>query len=329
MGAGHVTDYPETSDTQSMLQVVQDYNRLLQTFFIDIRRLEQPRIKQGENGWLPIGPTAQRVRRVFNRGDFAYGGRFYGPWWQQCPKHLRREIFINDAPTVEEDYSSLHIALLYAKEGINYYDSFEGDAYKIDKPDFLETPELCRKYAKLLLLTAVNAKTAKKAYAAFRSNCADADDMIGRSLKDVELSIILDALKEKHPQIATYLGSDAGINLMKTDSDITEHVIKTFTARGLPVLTVHDSYIVHWHDAQFLNTVLTDAFHKLTGLTGMIRSERKGVIPDDTNSWKNERLSLESLTPTSGYNQRHIDWMAYRMKGKSHDQGYVDNGLHG
>ena len=45
-----------------------------------------------------LGPSRQQVHRVFNRSSFDNGGRFYGPWWQQCPKAWRREIFINDAP---------------------------------------------------------------------------------------------------------------------------------------------------------------------------------------------------------------------------------------
>jgi hypothetical protein len=81
-----------------------------------------------------LGPSRQQVHRVFNRSSFDNGGRFYGPWWQQCPKKWRREIFINDAPTIEQDYSSLHIALLYARRGINYYKQYNGDAYQLETP---------------------------------------------------------------------------------------------------------------------------------------------------------------------------------------------------
>ena len=70
---------------------------------------------------LLIGRHRQRVRRVFNRSSFDHGGRFYGAWWQACPKVWRREIFINDAPTIEQDYSSLHIALLYSRRGVDYF----------------------------------------------------------------------------------------------------------------------------------------------------------------------------------------------------------------
>ena len=88
----------------------------------------------------------------------------------RMPKGMAEEIFINDAPTIEQDYSSLHIALLYARKGINYYTAYEGDAYQLETPAFLTSSEQTRKYAKLLLLMAVNAKTDKKAYAAFRSH---------------------------------------------------------------------------------------------------------------------------------------------------------------
>jgi hypothetical protein len=53
-------------------------------------------------------------------------------------------------------------------------------------------------------------------------------------------------LKSKHPIIEDDLGSDACIDLMKENSRITEYVIRHFTNKDVPVLTVHDSYINHY-----------------------------------------------------------------------------------
>lgn len=300
-------EYEDTPETCRMRQVVRDYNDLLSRHFIDIRRLSDPWIELGSGSRLLIGPSEQRVHRVFNRASFSDGGRFYGAWWHNCPKSWRREIFINDAPTIEQDYSSLHVALLYARKGINYYADYEGDAYQLDTPSFLTTPQETRKYAKALMLTAINAKDDKATFGAFRSDRRKKGDQRGGSFKDRQLSVLLDGLRRKHPAIADDLASDAGIRMMNEDSRITEHVIKRFTERGLPVLTIHDSYIVHWQAHELLEEALNEAFSMVTGMVG-IRSERTGVAGDLT-TWETDRLSQEAMTMSRGYMQRLLNWM--------------------
>ena len=46
---------------------------------------------------------------------------FYGPWWQYITNdkdkiELRKYLLINNKPTIELDYNSIHIHLLYDKE---------------------------------------------------------------------------------------------------------------------------------------------------------------------------------------------------------------------
>lgn len=303
--------FKDTPAIRKMRDVVQAYNGLLARSFIDVRRLDDPWIELKDGSKLTIGPHRQRVHRVFNRSDFGNGGRFFGPWWQGCPKAWRKEIFINDAPTVEQDYSSIHIALLYAKKGIDYYAGGGGDAYQIAVPDFLQSQPQTRAYAKRLFLMAINAGTDRKAYGAFRKAMNDDGDPIVGTLKDAQLQVILDALRAKHPQIADGLGSDAGIKLMNQDSQITEHVIKRFTALGIPVLTLHDSYIVAYGDAPRLDGVLTEAYEKLTGFN-TIKSETVGVVMGDEASWVTDKLPAEAMTISNGYKQRLIDWMCYK-----------------
>lgn len=304
---GDQIEYEDTQDTHQMRQVVRDYNDLLARHFIDIRRLNHPWIERRDGSRVIVGPSEQRVHRVFNRSSFSNGGRFYGAWWHNCPKEWRGEIFINNAPTIEQDYSSLHIALLYARKGINYYTDHEGDAYQLDTPTFLTTPQETRKYAKALLLTAINAKGDKRTFGAFRSERRKAGDQQGSSFKDTQLSVLLDGLRRNHPAIADDLASDAGIRMMNEDSRITEHVIKRFTEQGQPVLTIHDSYIVHWQYHELLERVLNEAFTMVTGMTG-IRSERTGVAGDLT-SWETDKLSPEAMTMSRGYFARLLNWM--------------------
>ena len=69
--------------------------------FIDIPTLEEGFIEfddvaKGESKRIPINQRDKFTRRIFNWGSFEKGGRFFGGWWQRCPKHWRGSIFIDD-----------------------------------------------------------------------------------------------------------------------------------------------------------------------------------------------------------------------------------------
>jgi len=208
---------------------------------------------------------------------------------------------------------------------IDYYKDHAGDAYQVGVPDFLKTQKQTRSYAKLLFLMAINAKTDKKAFAAFRENRKDKEDLEGSRLKDVQLQVILNSLRAKHPHIADGLGSDAGIKLMNQDAQITEHVIRTFTEKGIPVLTLHDSYIVAYGDSPMLDGVLTEAYERLTGFK-TIKSETVGVVFGDEESWKTDRLPEQAMIITNGYKQRLIDWLCYKNEIDNSGSVSIDGG---
>ncbi len=118
---GEDIEYEDTEETNLMRGVLNNYNALLRRTFIDIPTLEMT--------WIDLEPDSplrhkrlhvnQRdkfVRRIFNRGSFEKGGRFFGGWWQRCPEAWREKIFMNDRPSVEIDYSGLHMVLLYARK---------------------------------------------------------------------------------------------------------------------------------------------------------------------------------------------------------------------
>jgi hypothetical protein len=56
----------------------------------------------------PADFTRKRLHRSFLDRRLDRGGRFYGPWYQNSPKEFRQYITIDDAPTLELDYSALH-----------------------------------------------------------------------------------------------------------------------------------------------------------------------------------------------------------------------------
>ena len=234
----------------SMRQQLQDYNALLWRTFIDIPTRQHPVIEQpywdkkaGKEKIRRVKLTQDNkfVRRVFYRGDWNLGGRFHGGWWQSIKEDWRKQIYLNDEATIEQDYSGLHINLLYGLQGLQPQE----DPYTIDALlGFKEAEQ--RKIVKGIALMGINAKNPKKAFTAFRQD--QQTGSVEKSMTDKQLQLLLDGFKEKHPAIADSICTDKGVELMAVDGRITSKVINYFTQKNIPVLTVHDSYITpHTH----------------------------------------------------------------------------------
>lgn len=270
-------EYEPTEETERMSIMLAKYNELLASAFIDIPTLHEPGIEADENGKptkLVISQRDKFVRRIFNRGSFDCGGRFYGGWWQRCQKERRAEIFINDQPTNEIDFSGLHVVMLYAKEGIDYWEMVGADPYEIPALDFLEGPAHARSVAKLLLLVLLNARSPEQAYAAFRQKAENGSPE--KRFKDDQLAEVHSVLADKHPVIEKYFGADVGIKLMNRDAQITEIILEKFVEALVPVLPVHDSYIVPVGNEDALVEIMQQAFEKVMGVP-LLRQESKAL----------------------------------------------------
>ena len=64
--------------------------------------------------------------------------------------------------TAEVDFSGLHIVLLYAKDGINYWAEVTEDPYPLHGINDIDPDINIRAAAKLLLLTAIKSDDRKK-----------------------------------------------------------------------------------------------------------------------------------------------------------------------
>ena len=259
--------YTDTDQTRRWRSVLEAYNERLRRSFIDIPSLDEPFVERvfetglraGQTQRIPIGPNNMHIHRVFSRGRWDLNGRFYGGWWQQLSKDMRRQIYIDDQPTVELDYRGLHVALLSVEQGV----TIEGDPYLL--PDgILEGigPDEQRRYVKHLVLTGINAKNKKSAFQAFRDHFSGADR--GHSLTNVQLQLLLDAFLETHPHLREQLFADQGIRLMFVDSQIAGSVLAYCIAHDIPVLMVHDSFIVperHGHNVS--QTLVGAAFYRI------------------------------------------------------------------
>jgi hypothetical protein len=237
---GNPIDYRDNRETRAMRKRLADLNEGLRSQEIAI---DGRIIREGD--LLGNGGRAQaQLHRVFHRGDFDLGGRFYGGHWQNIPKEGGRDsITINGESTVEVDYAGLHIRLLYQQIG---------KPMPIDPYDFGP-----RKQAKLALLIAINARShmsAVRALADALRHDPEIDDPFGVANKLVK------AAKARHPEIAWAIASDAGVRLMRQDSELAERImLQVVRAIGIVPLPVHDSFIVPTAHEGRLRQAMEDA----------------------------------------------------------------------
>ena len=143
------------------------------------------------------------------------------------------------ARVLEPDYRQLHAAIIYAQRDI----PLPGDAY--------ETAEFPRAFGKLAFNIAINARTHRGAVLAVA--------------KELEVdrqtaSKLLTAIGAKHKAISDIFYSDAGVRLMKIDSDITLCAVQGCQRSGIAVLPVHDSLLVPAANAEQAAEIMREAF---------------------------------------------------------------------
>ena len=319
-------DYEDTDyePIVSMRQQLQDYNALLWRTFIDIPTRQHPVIEQpywdkkaGKEKIRRVKLTQDNkfVRRVFYRGDWNLGGRFHGGWWQSIKEDWRKQIYINDETTIEVDYSGLHVNLLYGLQGIQ---PPQEDHYALEHLLLDFTVGEQRKVVKGIVLNAINAATVKKAFQAYQVDQPSKSKE--RKLKHKQLHLLLDAFKEKHPTLGDSLGTDKGVELMNVDGRITTKIINHFTKKNIPVLTIHDSYVIPDIHSGELRTIMNKAVtEELNGFK--INLDQEGIGRDQIQAFMNiDRANTldynhnqrVTYNRTEGYNNRlkqHNKWL--------------------
>jgi len=199
----------------------------------------------------------QLLHRVFVKNeDFSLGGRFYGAVHEDLPKEVRPHIIINGSPTVEPDFGAHHVRLLYVLKGISY----EG------KDPYVEccNSEDERPILKKIILVAINAKDERGAILAAKEELWK-KGFRGACLKHHYISDCIKRFKEHHPTIAGLIHKDRGISLQNDDSHITDEILYQMVSKNIPVLPVHDSYIVPREHADTLRAVMVEAYKKRIG----------------------------------------------------------------
>lgn len=180
--------------------------------------------------------------------DFSLGGRFYGASWIEFHGNIRDRLFINGEKVCEPDFSAYHLRMLYHELHIDYRE----DAY-------LYIPKEFRPLAKVCAMSLVNCKSSKGATQAVQS-AFGLDNRrkhpIDYNNKLVEeygawihnkdyINTLKKGFEKAHPLIAEkYWYKDCGLRLQNIDSKIASEVIQHFINQDIPILPVHDSFVI-------------------------------------------------------------------------------------
>ncbi|MDC0970207.1 hypothetical protein OAS37_07045 [Alphaproteobacteria bacterium] len=312
-----IDTYIDNTNVKRMRLQLTKYNKLLEKSFIDIQKYDVPRIlikpkrrrRSDEPKYVNISHHDKFVRRVFNNSSFDEGGRFYGGWWQRIDGKIRKDIRINNIATVEIDYSAIHVIMLYALMGIDYWSNFTKDPYDINI-QFVNDPEHSRTIIKSFLLLAINANNENSLFKAFR-NEHDYESM-PYEFTDERLSKILDEIKKEHHPIAHKICSGEGIKLMNYDSMIVEHILDDFIKRDTAILSVHDSFVVQLGEENRLHELMQEAFDRVMKVNKVKVKYNKNMTKQDLYSSRSLDCdyfidmfyNLTKGSPTNGYKRR-------------------------
>jgi hypothetical protein len=198
--------------------------------------------------------SAVQLYRVFNNGSWEQGGRFYGGWWQRRPKAERARILIDGEVTVELDYKAFQPRICYDLERVPLPTTT--DPHLIPGYDLPYREAAKRAFGQLLNSDAETAPRRPKEFL-----------RLFKRVKDYRA--FLEALEDSYGAVRGWLRQGRGLEMQYIDSQIADEVMHRLTVQGIPVLPIHDSFIVPLSAEVDLGVAMITAYRDvLTERTG-------------------------------------------------------------
>lgn len=211
--------------------------------------------------------------------SFNQGGRLYGRH-QNLTDTERETISIDGKPTVEVDYSCLQAAILYASSGAELaFDAYLGHIYgKLAREAF--------KTGFSVLVNTNNQHAARRAWVnewkrrCRRKNSREKKRHAKRVLRaldkrQLEFEDIMRELQRRHSRIRSHFWTCCGLKLQNKDVELVYSVCLHFCKKGIPILPIHDSFIVQEEHQAELEQVMVSAFQRIFKALPMIKKHAK------------------------------------------------------
>jgi len=200
------------------------------------------------------------IRAIFLNKFTLYGRLHTGGYkhnYQSYASEDRIMLTINGNTVTELDYAALHPNLLYADVGIQYM----GDPYsKVN-----DNPQ-ARTFLKKILLALINSSNEMQAERAANNWLFENKEecKILHKIGITKARPFIDKFIEEHKPISHFFFTGAGLRVMNRDAKICLDVCYYFAQKNIPILPVHDSFIIQEQYKNELKKVMQDVYKRHT-----------------------------------------------------------------
>ena len=122
---------------------------------------------------------------------------------------------------------------------------------------------------------------------------------------------VSDAIIRFHEPIAQHFYTGVGLRLQRMDSDIAEKVLLHFAKKGIAILPLHDSFMMHHGYETWLEPVMRSAFEEVVGLSPKIDRKVASRRINNENKDANDEFGTDTsfdiyelLASRSGHDRR-------------------------
>ena len=245
-------DYQDTEYSKWLSEEIKQYDQLLSKSRIVL--LNDDGTEDREFKKFTVQRKFIRHNHQGENTEFAYGGRMPGPW-VNLSSELRKNITIDGQPTVELDRDASHLNAMYQViTGAPY--SYDDDPYHIVVDGYPVPRHIAKNFSSFMqgsnsVLGTAHSVINHYKYEALKVKNPKAKDIKKHEeyikfKKKVKSTDIAKAILNKHPKIAKHYnnGKIYGDFISCWESDIVFEVVMELTKRGIPCLTIYDSFIV-------------------------------------------------------------------------------------
>jgi hypothetical protein len=269
-------DYVDTPETERMRSEMRELNSWLAEADIDCTLTGA--------GIDPIGD--RDLRRVFNNGSWAEGGRLAGGFWSNMSMSpdkgqlWRGHIRIEGEPIVALDFVAMFMRLLYVVAGVQ---PPSGDLLAGIEGLGPEHRIGVKRIVYSMLFQEGELTRCPRGARPFLPK--------GSHIKSLVRSI-----KKRHDPVADLFGTGMGMRLFRLESNILLEVLRQCRAAGFVALPVHDAILVAESRAEAAREAMLAGFESVTGFRGEVGEPKRpeaGAAELETMPMPDEVRNLE------------------------------------
>jgi len=257
-------DYTDTPRSIRIRKELTAYNKLIRSVYVELRDPSGLTVLQDLNHqivqrkFIDTGEVDIQGRLLFNSG-----GRSYSAWSSLSSSAQRPNIFMDGQPTIEIDYQASAINVVYKALTGSVY---TGDPYNLSVRGIAIPRHIVKAVATISLnsdgVTGPSTAVGRK-YGELGTSPKAEDQLEYNQYQSIKKKVtikdILEAFLTKHNSIRHMFlrGTEVGNKVQCLESDLVFAVVNELTNRSIPVLTVHDSFIVKASDKDILEKLRT------------------------------------------------------------------------